>query len=155
VRAAIGLGSNQGDSLKILSGALHRLNPVARSDLYQSTAWGPPQPDYYNLVAIIETPLAPELLLDELLTIERQWGRVRRQRWGPRTLDLDILLYEEIILTTPRLMVPHPHLLERNFALLPLAKLAPHWLHPVAQQSLAVLAARLNREGLVCLGPQW
>lgn len=83
------------------------------------------QPDFINAVAQIDTYLAPDILLGELLHIERLHGRVRGLRWGPRTLDLDLLIYGQEVICTPRLQVPHPGVVQRNFVLLPLAELAP------------------------------
>ncbi|WP_218082175.1 2-amino-4-hydroxy-6-hydroxymethyldihydropteridine diphosphokinase [Anthocerotibacter panamensis] len=160
-RAALGLGSNLGACREILHGALAALaeHPeielVGVSSLYQSVAVGPEQPDYLNTAAVMQTTLLPEALLDFFLELEQRWGRVRRIRWGPRTLDLDLLLYDDLILDTPRLTVPHPHLLERNFALLPLTHLAPDWVHPLAQKPLRELAAQLDWGGLWEAGEFW
>jgi 2-amino-4-hydroxy-6-hydroxymethyldihydropteridine diphosphokinase len=155
---AIGLGSNLGESLGTFQGALQALATtphielLAVSNLYRSKAIGPIQPDYYNAVALITTTLAPEDLLIFLLALEQQWGRTRTLHWGPRTLDLDLLLYGDLIYGSPTLTVPHPHLLVRNFALIPLAQLRPHWVHPLAQQPMITLAQQLTTTGLVMLG---
>ncbi len=121
-KSAIALGSNLGDSRAILTAAIAVLDQTpgirvkARSHWYQTAAVGPPQPDYLNGCAIVHTTLAPRHLLDVLLHIEKQFGRQRRERWGPRTLDLDILLFADLVLDTPTLRIPHPHLHERAFA---------------------------------------
>lgn len=129
--AFIGLGGNVGDSTSVLRAAVHRLMTVPRSRFlrvsrfYRTPAWGlRDQADFVNAVAALETVLPPRALLDELLGIERDFGRVRDSgRWGPRTLDLDILLFGNDVIDVPGLRVPHPHLHERAFALAPLLDL--------------------------------
>lgn len=132
----IGLGSNLGDSAALLQSALISLGqlPGTRllkaSRLYRTPAWGmTAQPDFLNAAAMLETALSPQGLLAALLEIERDAGRMRADdgsdRWGPRTLDLDLLLYADRQIDEPGLRVPHPHLHERAFALLPLVEIAP------------------------------
>ena len=127
--AAVGLGANLGDAAGTLRDAIEALAglPETRllraSRLYRTPAWGvTAQPDFINAVVVLETGLSARELLDALLDIERACGRVRidGERWGPRTLDLDVLLHGDAIIDEPRLRVPHPHLHERAFALLPL-----------------------------------
>lgn len=133
VRAFIGLGSNLSDPVAQVRSAFDALKSlphtqwIAGSSLYRSTPMGPvAQPDFINAIALVETQLAPEALLHELLQIERLHGRVRDGvRWGPRTLDLDLLLYGDERISTPTLQVPHPGIAERSFVLVPLAELAP------------------------------
>lgn len=131
VTAYIGLGSNLDEPRQQLEVAFERLEALpdtrvaARSRLYGSRAMGPPQPDYVNAVAAVYTRLAPLALLDGMQAIEQQHQRRRDQRWGPRTLDLDLLLYAEQTLQTPRLTLPHPGVTERNFVLVPLLEIAP------------------------------
>ena len=123
----IGLGSNMGGSHDQLDRALESLSTsadielVAVSDRYQTPPIGPSQPDYINAVAQLRTSLPPEALLDKLQSIEQQQDRVRTVRWGPRTVDLDILLYDNMLCDTERLTIPHPRMAERAFVLLPLA----------------------------------
>ena len=133
-RAAIGLGANLDDAVGTLHAAIAALDAlpgtrvVATSRLYRTPAWGvTAQPDFINAVAVVDTELAPRDLLDALLAIERDFGRVRveGERWGPRTLDLDLLLHGDAIVDAPGLRVPHPHLHERAFALLPLLEAWP------------------------------
>jgi len=125
----IGLGANLGDraaTLKSAVLALARQGQVhAVSDLYESAAVGPPQPDYLNAAVLLESRLGPGDLLRELLLIERAHGRERRERWGPRTLDLDLLHSPELVLSEPDLTLPHPELTQRAFALGPLVDVAP------------------------------
>lgn len=131
-RCFIGLGSNLEEPLKQVSDALGELNEIPktklvnRSQLYRSDPVGPPgQPDYINAVAELATELTPLQLLDELQSIEELHQRRRIQRWGPRTLDLDILLVDSETINTERLTVPHPYMREREFVLYPLAEVAP------------------------------
>ena len=133
VIAFVGLGGNLGDPVATLGAALQALDEVQdtrllrASRLYRTPAWGlEQQPDFINAVAMLETRLGALALLESLFVIERQHGRVREaeQRWGPRTLDLDLLLYGDAVIDEPGLRVPHPHLHERAFALLPLLEIA-------------------------------
>ncbi|MDQ3037635.1 MAG: 2-amino-4-hydroxy-6-hydroxymethyldihydropteridine diphosphokinase [Myxococcota bacterium] len=139
----IGLGANLGERLETMQRAVDALarTPHIRvravSPVYETEPVGPPQPCYLNAAARIETDLEPDALLDALLAIEVANGRVRAERWGARTLDLDVLVLcdarsgEPLVIDSPRLQVPHPHLLERTFALAPLLdvmpELAPKW----------------------------
>ena len=150
VKSAIALGSNLGDSLSILTKACQTLDNTPGITLVKSSKWhqtapvGPPQPDYLNGCAILEVQLSPQELLTTLLEIENQFGRVRSQRWGPRTLDLDLILYGDLILETPELQVPHPRMRSRAFVLLPLAEIAPDWIDPVTKKTIAQLLEELN-----------
>jgi 2-amino-4-hydroxy-6-hydroxymethyldihydropteridine diphosphokinase len=132
--AVIGLGANVGEAAATVREALRALDglPSSRllqaSALYRTPAWGKTdQPDFINAAALLRTSLAARTLLDDLLEIERHFGRDREAgvQWGPRTLDLDLLLYGDAVIDEPGLKVPHPHLHERAFALLPLARIAP------------------------------
>lgn len=133
VTAFIGLGSNLEDPPGQLRAALRELEGLpetrltAHSPLYRSAPVGPPgQPDYINAVAALATRLTPQALLAGLQAIEGAHGRRREGvRWGPRTLDLDLLLYGDQVLSTPALTLPHPRLTERAFVLRPLADIAP------------------------------
>ncbi len=132
-RVYIGLGSNLAEPLEQLRGALNALAELPQSQLvgmssfYASDPLGPPdQPRYVNAVAALDTRLTPLQLLDALQAIELNQGRQRKaERWGPRTLDLDILLFGQRLLDEPRLKVPHYHMHARPFVLYPLAELAP------------------------------
>lgn len=132
-RCFIGIGSNLNDPYQQVTDALQELADIAhdhrvnRSRLYRSDPVGPPgQPDYINAVAELWTTLSPDALLDQLQAIEHAHERVRIQHWGPRTLDLDLLLYDQQIIETERLSVPHPMLSQRNFVLYPLADIDPN-----------------------------
>lgn len=132
-RVYIGLGSNLADPLRQLQGALQALAQIPHTELvacssfYSSDPLGPPdQPRYVNAVAALDTALEPLHLLDALQAIELDQGRERKdERWGPRTLDLDILVFGQRLLNEPRLQVPHYHMHARPFVLYPLAELAP------------------------------
>jgi 2-amino-4-hydroxy-6-hydroxymethyldihydropteridine diphosphokinase len=137
--AAVGLGANLGDATRSIRDAIEALAclPDTRllraSRLYRTPAWGvTTQPDFINAVAVLDTGLPARDLLDALLDIERACGRVRidGERWGPRTLDLDVLLYGDAVIDEPGLRVPHPHLHERAFALLPLLDAWPEAVIP-------------------------
>lgn len=123
----IGLGSNLGDSLQILTEAVHKLSTLGTvnvSKLYQSPPMGPQdQPNYLNAVVQLQTDLEPLALLDELQRFEQESGRVRLRRWGERTLDLDLLIYGQQNIQHPRLIVPHVGVMERDFVLIPLLDL--------------------------------
>jgi 2-amino-4-hydroxy-6-hydroxymethyldihydropteridine diphosphokinase len=135
--ALIALGANLGEPRRTLTWArakIARLGEiVAASSLYRTApVGGPPgQPDYLNAALVLETDLPPEALLAGLLRIEQEAGRERRERWGPRVLDLDLLAYGTLVLDVPGLTLPHPRLMERAFVLAPLAEVAPGWRHPV------------------------
>jgi 2-amino-4-hydroxy-6-hydroxymethyldihydropteridine diphosphokinase len=150
VSAAIALGSNMGDSQEILAAAIATLAATpgilleAKSHWYQTKAVGPPQPDYLNGCALLKIFMPPHLLLETLLAIEQKFGRVRQERWGPRTLDLDLLLYDDLILDTPTLQIPHPRMRERAFVLVPLAEIAPDWIEPVSGCVIKDLVKEVN-----------
>lgn len=153
VIAYLGLGTNLGDREANLSRALELLaaTPGVRvrraSAIYETEPVGPrEQPRFLNQVVEVETELAPRALLARLLRIEAALGRARRERWGPRTMDMDILLYDDLVLETPGLTLPHPRLTERAFALVPLAELAPGRIL-AGGQAVADLAARVSAAG--------
>ncbi len=126
----LGLGGNMGDRRAMMRSAVegirHVLDDVAVSSLYESAAWGvTEQAAFLNAVARGRTSLGPVELLDAVQAIENELGRVREQHWGPRLIDIDILLYGSKVIDEPRLRVPHPHMNQRGFVLRPLADLAP------------------------------
>jgi len=153
----LGLGSNLNSPARQIKTALKAIAKLPGTQLvscapwYQSIAIGPgSQPRYINTVAAIDTVLKPRVLLQALQQIEQQQGRKRIVRWGPRTLDIDILLYARQVLNTQRLKIPHPRLGERNFVLYPLADIAPDLSLPDGTP-LARLLANCSPEGIVRL----
>lgn len=156
-RVYIGMGSNLGDSLGHVASAIKELSALENStlrsvsQLYRSKPIGPQdQPDYINGVAQLDTHLEPHTLLDCLQQIEHAHQRVRSERWGPRTLDLDILLYGDENIQSTRLMVPHPYMKERPFVLLPLHDLNPELQLPDGT-SVADLVQGISAEDIVLL----
>ena len=156
IKAYLGLGSNLGDRLANLRRARHLVNSTRNicvaqfSSVYETEPWGvAAQPRFLNCAVEIITSQSPSLLLDSVKTIERQVGRIPTFRYGPRTIDIDILLYgDEIIYQeTPDLQIPHLRMAERAFVLVPLAQIAGHVLHPSAGVSISELAERLGDEG--------
>ena len=150
-RVFIGIGSNEGERLEQISRAARRLGEVAGARLVQMATimetdpvGGPPQGPYLNTVVELDTSLAPHDLFKILQALERSLGRQpSAERWAPRPIDLDLLLYDDRVVTSPELTVPHPRMHERRFVLEPLAQLAPDVLHPVLHQSIAQLLAQL------------
>ena len=147
--AYIALGSNLGDKEKNLRRALLLLTQqgveVVRVSSFLSTEpYGvTDQPQFLNAVACVRTSLAPLALLDVLLATELAMGRVRLRHWGERNIDLDLLLYEDVVLDTPRLHLPHPDMQNRDFVLLPLAEIAPELKHPTLQKTIYELKKNL------------
>lgn len=147
--AYIALGSNLGDKEKNLRRALLLLTQqgveVVRVSSFLSTEpYGvTDQPQFLNAVACVRTSLAPLALLDVLLATELAMGRVRLRHWGERNIDLDLLLYEDVVLDTPRLRLPHPDMQNRDFVLLPLAEIAPELKHPTLQKTIWELKENL------------
>jgi 2-amino-4-hydroxy-6-hydroxymethyldihydropteridine diphosphokinase len=160
VQVLIGLGGNQGDvpaAFERATVALAQVGRVlARSSLWRSAAQGPAQPDFCNAAVRLGSDAPPLALLAFCSQLEAQAGRTRDgDRWGPRPLDLDLLLVPDLVIAAPSLVLPHPRLATRRFALLPAAELAPGWVHPRLHRTLADLAADPALAGQRCerLGP--
>jgi 2-amino-4-hydroxy-6-hydroxymethyldihydropteridine diphosphokinase len=161
VIAYIGLGSNLGDRRQHLQSAVAALEQTAGlevlrlSPVYETAPVGSPpgQGPYLNAVLEVESSLGPQELLKVLLELEQKQGRVRREHHGPRTLDLDLLLYGDVVQQAPELALPHPRLHERAFVLEPLAQLVPGLIHPVLRQTVAQLLASVQGIGLASPGP--
>lgn len=154
-RAVIGFGANVGERLASLASALERLAAtpdvtcLATSRVYETAPVGPPQPDFLNAAALVRTSLSPRALLTRLLAIEAELGRVRRERWGPRVIDLDLLWYEGVVVDERDLTVPHPRLCERAFALAPLLDVVTDAADPRSGRPYeAPSATRLSDEGV-------
>lgn len=148
----LGFGGNLGDPATTIHAALHRLAwegvvIVTRSRLYRTTPWGPvAQPDFLNGCAIGRTDLGPRDLLSLTQRIEIEFGRDRDVRWGPRTLDIDILTYGDATLDEQGLTIPHPRLTERAFVLVPLSEIAPDRL--ISGRAVREWAARVDASGV-------
>jgi 2-amino-4-hydroxy-6-hydroxymethyldihydropteridine diphosphokinase len=147
----IGLGSNMGDRQANLRAALHALHPavqvLAQSPVYETAPWGyTDQPDFLNQVVKAETELTPHALLDSLKSIETALGRTPTFRYGPRPIDLDILLYDDLVLDTTNLTLPHPRLTQRAFVLVPLADLAPDLRPPRSRKTIRQMLAALEAQ---------
>lgn len=156
-RAFVALGSNLdqpqrqiGMGLDALAG-LPGTRVLRSSSLYRTPPWGDTnQPDFINAVARLESTLEPLELLDALLAIERQMGRVRTRRYGPRVIDLDLLMHGDSVIDSERLVLPHPRMLERAFVMWPLAEIAPE-LRLGARGTAAEIAAVLPGDGILRL----
>ena len=150
--AYIALGANVGDRERNIWDAIDRLErdgdvEVARvSSLVENPAVGGPadSPPFLNAAARVVTTLSPHELLGKMLDVEREMGRVRRERWEPRTIDLDLLFFENRVIDTPDLKLPHPRMEERRFVLQPLAEVGPEVLHPVLQKTVRELLTELD-----------
>jgi 2-amino-4-hydroxy-6-hydroxymethyldihydropteridine diphosphokinase len=160
--ALIGLGANLGDRAVTLREAVLRLGALGRvtavSSLYETEPVGyRDQPAFLNAAVALETTLSPAAIVAGLLAIEREMGRVRTFRNAPRTLDLDLLLLDDVVLAAPGVTVPHPRLHERAFVLAPLAEIAPQAIHPVLRRSILELRAAAPEEEGVTLwaAPGW
>jgi 2-amino-4-hydroxy-6-hydroxymethyldihydropteridine diphosphokinase len=149
----IGLGANLGNGIAAFESAVKLLARLGRiqcvSNLYRSAAiGGPVQPDYFNAAVLLCSSQSPKTLLDEMLSIELKHGRVRTVRWGPRQLDLDLLWIEGVSINETGLQVPHPRLVERGFALLPLLDVAPDAREPSSSRPYAEMRKNVRNQGI-------
>jgi 2-amino-4-hydroxy-6-hydroxymethyldihydropteridine diphosphokinase len=139
------IGGNIGDRLVNLEIARKSIEQRCgviqkQSSIFETEAWGyKDQPAFYNQALCLETALSPQDLMDTLLAIEQAMGRERLMPLGPRTIDLDILYYNQTVIETPTLIIPHPRLSERNFVLVPLMEIAPDFVHPILKKTNAAL----------------
>ena len=161
-RATLGLGGNIGDPVKAMAEALQALDAradcrvLAVSRLYRTPPWGKTDQDwFFNSCALVETTLAPEALLDTCLDIERAMKRERKERWGPRTIDIDVLTFEGVEQSGGRLELPHPRMTGRGFVLMPLADVAPAL--EVAGRTVADWLQEADIAGIepASAGPEW
>lgn len=149
----LALGTNLGDRMAHLRAALDSLPPdvqiAKRSPVYETPAWGyEDQGPFLNMVIEGQTQLEPEALLARLKQLETELGRTPSFHWGPRVIDMDILFYDQLVLGTPHLTIPHPRLQERAFVLVPLADLAPEWKHPVLGRTVRELLSEVDTSGI-------
>jgi len=149
----LALGTNLGERFANLQAAIAALPPAIRvldrSPVYETPPWGlTDQPAFLNMVLKGGTRLAPPALLAHLKQLETKLGRLPAVRWGPRLIDMDILFYDAWILNTPELVIPHPRLHERAFVLVPLADLAPGFIHPVLGKTVSQMLAALDTTGV-------
>ena len=141
----LSLGGNIGNRFKNLAQARDLIAKEvgkikATSEIYETKAWGVEnQPDFLNQVVQITTTLSPYKVLDKVLAIEHKMGRVREQKWFARNIDIDVLFYDQVIIESKNLILPHPHISNRNFVLGPLKDIAPDFIHPVLQKSIRQL----------------
>lgn len=148
--AYLALGSNLGDKEANLRRALELVQQrgvevVKTSSFICTEPYGvTDQPQFLNGVCEVRTSLAPLALLHTLLEIEQEMGRVRLRHWGERNIDLDLLLYEDVVMDTPELILPHPDMQNRDFVLLPLAEIAPEIIHPTLQKTISELVISLS-----------
>jgi 2-amino-4-hydroxy-6-hydroxymethyldihydropteridine diphosphokinase len=156
VRAFLGLGGNLGDPVKSMGAALRVIGDdpetgiVAVSSVYRTPPWGKTdQPDFLNCAAEVSTGRGPRELLDLCLAAEQSLKRVRQERWGPRIVDLDVLVYGDVAVHEPGLAIPHPRMLERAFVMVPLAEIAPDLV--LSAKTAAEWAQDLDRSGIAKL----
>lgn len=154
-RAYLLIGGNLGNPLLQMHRATQLIAErcgtlLLMSRAYRSAAWGPIlQPDFYNRALLLQTALSPNALLDQLLQIENELGRIRKEKFGPRLIDIDILLMDDVIIEAPDLQIPHPLLAERRFALMPLCEIAPFLRHPVHEKTIESLLIACTDTGNV------
>lgn len=150
--AYIGIGSNLGNRKQNCEKAIgllieHRITVTKRSTMLETEPWGiKDQPKFINMALTIDTILEPENLLNLLKKIESAVGRTQTSRWGPRIIDLDILLYDNLIINTNTVQIPHPGIKERDFVLRPLSEIAPDKIHPVFKKSIKELLNELIKQ---------
>ena len=144
------LGSNLGNSKKYIADAVKEIEIELgliskRSHLYETASWGKEElPNFINQIVIIRYDGHPKKLLDKIIVIEKKLGRERNEKWGSRTIDIDILFYQDLIIKEPDLIIPHPELQNRRFTLMPLMELAPGFIHPVFKVTISELFENLK-----------
>jgi 2-amino-4-hydroxy-6-hydroxymethyldihydropteridine diphosphokinase len=154
--ATIGIGTNIGDKEKNITEAIQRIKELGiitkKSNIYESEPVGYKEQDYFlNMVLAIETKLSPTELIKELQKIEKEMGRVKEFTNGPRIIDLDILLYDNLIINTKQLTIPHPSLHTRNFVLTPLEEISKHTVHPKLKETIKTLKKDLKNPEQITL----
>lgn len=152
-QAVLLIGGNDGDRLSVIQQCVARLstlgNILSTSSIYETEAWGRDNlPPHLNQGILLATELSPNELLKAVKNMETDLGRVPTEKWGIRKIDIDIIFYDDVILNSETLTLPHAWMHERRFVLIPLAEMIPNWVHPVLQQSVATLASN-------CTDPLW
>lgn len=154
----LGLGSNLGDRQRFIDQAIDflagKVEVIARSKTYETAAWGKTnQPKFLNLCLAGQTALSADELLDFIKDVEAESGRKPSEKWGPREIDIDILFYGSENINKPGLAIPHPHMHERAFVLVPLNEIAPSFTHPVLKKSIAELTKNIDKTGVKIYEP--
>lgn len=148
-------GSNEGPSIELLAKAALLIHQQVgevqlKSSIYKTAPWGNTnQQDFLNQVILVDTHLEPAEVLQTILAIEADMGRVRHHKWAPRTIDIDILFYDQLVMQEKELVIPHPLLHQRRFTLIPLAEIAPDFIHPQLQQNITTLLANCEDNSTV------
>lgn len=149
---ALSLGSNLGDRLTLLRKAVASLKKEglvikAASDVFETPPWGMEnQPPFLNACIVAETGLSPKKLLELLKKLEGDLGRTAGRRWGPRIIDIDIIFYDDLVFNSDNLTIPHQHMAQRPFVLVPLAQAAPEWKHPATGLTAAEMSRELSED---------
>lgn len=153
-KVALALGSNMGNRLLYLRSAIDELahsgfKILKTSRVWETKPWGVEnQPSFLNMCLIAESELEPENMLDAVKSAEKKLGRIARAHWGPREIDIDIVLIEEEIFTSDRLTVPHPMMQDRDFVMIPLSEIAPEMRHPLLEKSVSEIADKLTSQNM-------
>ncbi|HTP00286.1 MAG TPA: 2-amino-4-hydroxy-6-hydroxymethyldihydropteridine diphosphokinase [Anaerolineales bacterium] len=157
----VSLGTNLGDRLANLRSAVDALRSMpgmvvlAESGIYETPAWGyEDQPTFLNMAVKAETNLEPHALLTRLKELEKELGRTPTFHWGPRVIDMDILFYDDLLLNTPELVIPHPRLQDRAFVLVPLADIATDVMHPVLHRTVGEMLAAVDAKEIKRFGEE-
>ena len=152
----LSLGSNQGDKSKNIRYAIHALESIpgtselCLSGIWRTAAWGKTdQDDFLNCAVSIRTLITPAVLMERIIEIEKNMGRIRAEHWGPRIIDIDILFYGNEIIRTESLVIPHPELQNRKFVLAPLLEIAPDFIHPVFKKSITQLLSDCTDQSMI------
>jgi 2-amino-4-hydroxy-6-hydroxymethyldihydropteridine diphosphokinase len=144
-KAYLLIGGNEGDRLDLLEQARHHIavfigEIILRSSIYETAAWGnTTQPNFLNQVLLVNTSMKAEDLMSNLIIIEKKMGRVRNEKYGPRTIDIDILFYNHAIIDLAGLKIPHPQIQKRRFVLVPMSEIAGEFIHPVLKKNISAL----------------